>query len=421
MGDPWVKGLTKFNDITKAWILQTALFHHLAFMRSYYLPGMSRKHLKDLSPREAYKSGIKAIEAKDPVLMHGVKNGLTWGLKQDWSESLLREKTRIGKVVDKFKAPKKIKDMITGFREAQADFLFGEFGAGLKAKTYMLEFGEQLKKYPNENPDVIAKRVALLINDDFGGLHLQRLGRSPTRQHIFKLFALAPDWTESNIRTVAKTLKNKSGDKAEIAMYRKFWGGVIVKGLGASAILNYALAGGDVERLVENYKEAWESGNLNWMKIDITPVYEMKKKLFGGGDDQKRYFNLFGHFLDPVKWMTQSPVKSLHHKGSVVYGIGHELFAGTDYAGRPFTTLEELIEDHKTVKWGQGGPVDMDQFPSYVLSQLIGTQPIFFQNFIEWQLGETDGFDALATSIGLRTSKTYEKKQKGLKTLKGLK
>ena len=48
--------------------------------------------------------------------------------------------------------------------------------------------------------------MANLINDDFGGLHLQRMGRNPTWQHILRLFLLAPDWTESNVRTMVKAI-----------------------------------------------------------------------------------------------------------------------------------------------------------------------------------------------------------------------
>lgn len=409
---PGIKGLTKFNAVTKAWILQSSLFHHMAFMRSFYLPSMRAEMI---TPRQAYKQGIESIERSDPIIMNGVRNGLTLGLKQDWSEQLLREKTKIGAILDKNRVTKITKDAITKFREAQADFLFGEFGAGLKAKTYELEFRSQMKKHPNTNPDVIAKRVALLINDDFGGLHLQRLGRDPTLQHIFRLFALAPDWTESNIRTMVKTLKNKSGDAAELAMYREFWGGVIVKGLGATAIANLLLSGADTDEMVDNYKEAWKSGNKNWMKIDITPIY----KLVGGSSGQKKYFSALGHFQDPLKFLTD-PAKAAHHKGSVVYGVGHEFLAGTDWAARKFTTFEELLDEKKTVKWGQGGPISYEQFPSYVLSQMIGTQPVQMQNFIGWMTGEIEGFDALSRSIGLNTTSTYNRKTRGFKRLKKL-
>ena len=414
MDVPGIKAISKFNAVTKAWILQSSLFHYAAFLRSFYLPGM---RLEKIGPRKAYRQGMEAIERSDPIITDGVRNGLTLGLKQDWSEALLHEKTRIGRVLDKTAPTKAVKNAVTRFREKQVDFLFGEFGAGIKAKTYMIEYARQVRKHPDTPTDVIAKRVASLINDDFGGLHLQRLGRNPTLQHIFQLTALAPDWTESNIRTMVKTLKNKTADAAEIAMYRDFWLGVVVKSLAATALANYVMAGGDVEKMVENYRTAYRSRNLNWMKVNVTPIY----KFFGGKKNVEKYFNLSGHFLDVIKFIVH-PIRSAKHKSSVVAGVALEGLTGVDWAGRNFTDLEDLIGEGKTVKWGsKKGPVDYTQLPSYILSQLMGTQPIQVQNFIGWVAGETEGFDALLRSLGLGVSSTYVRNGQELKTLGGLK
>ena len=410
---PGLKAITKLNDLAKAWILQSSFFHHFAFMRSYYLPGLSRKKFAELGFRSAYKAGLKSIALKDPQLEMGIRRGLTIGLRQDWSEPLLREKTWIGKMADQHKVPKRIKNAVTGFREAQADFLFGELGAGLKAKAFLIEFRDQLKRYPNQDPKFIASRVARLINDDFGGLHLQRIGRNPTLQHIFRLFALAPDWTESNVRTMLKTLKNRTGDAAEITMYRKFWGGVVVKGLGTTVLANFALAGGDINELIRNYKTAWKSKNLKWAMLDITPVY----KAFGGEDPRRKYLSFIGHFVDPTKFVTH-PIRSAQHKGSVIYRFGHEALKGTDWRGRPFTTYKELMSKKQLTKWGSSGPIDWEQFPAYAMSQIIGTQPIQVQNFIGWMGGETAGWDALARSIGLRTASSKKIKSKLTKGIK---
>ncbi len=407
----FVKFTTKYGAIAKAWVLQTSLFHHLAFMRSYYLPSLTLRKF-NMTPRQAYKLGIKKIELADPNLMHGVRQGLTLGLKQDWNEALIREKTAIGRILDKNKVSREVKDTINRFREIQAEFLFGEFGAGLKALTYLDEFARQTKKHPNTHPDVVATRVALLINDDFGGLHLQRLGRNPTTQHIFRLAALAPDWTESNIRTMVKTLTNKTGSKAEKAMYRDFWAGVVVKSLGATALANILLAGGDLDTLTENYKRAWESGNNNWMKVDITPIYQLFQNLIGIDDKGvHKYWGVPGHFLDAPKFIT-APLKSAKYKASIPASMVFEALTGQDWAGRSFTTLEELIDEGKTVKWSSGGgPVRYEQFPAYVLSQMLGTQPIQMQNFIAAITGEMEAFDALGKSIGLRITSTRPKKK----------
>ena len=390
---------TKYNAIFKSWILQSSFFHHLAFMRSYFL-GTNKKKWAEMNIRTAYREGIKSIELMSPVVVLGVENGLTLGIRQDWSEELLREKTIIGEVLDKTKATKVVKDKILQLREMQSDFLFGEFGAGLKAKSFIIEFRNQKKKHPGHSDKRVATRVAKLINDDFGGLHLGRLGRNPTLQHLFRLVALAPDWTESNIRSMVKVFKR--GDEAEREMYQHFWAGIFTKGAIATGFLNFLLAGGDLDEMKENFERAWEEGNLKWTKVDITPIY----KLLGGETMRRKYFSVLGHFTDPLKFASHL-LRSGHHKGSVLYGLVYEMFAGTDWKGQRFTTLSELFNEGKTVKWGPGGVIDYAQIPSFTVSQIIGLQPVQVQNLIAWSLGEMEGFDALGNSMGLGITSTY--------------
>lgn len=439
-GIPAIDVATKYNAIIKAWILQTSFFHHLAFMRSYWL-GTNHKKWNELSPRQAYRQGIKAIEEENPVVMLGVKNGLTLGLKQDWNEELLKEKTAIGNLLDRTKVSKDIKNKVVNLREQQASFLFGEFGAGLKAKSFIIEFRNMTKKYPNKDPDEIAKMVANLINDDFGGLHLQRMGRNPTVQHLFRLFALAPDWTESNVRTMIKVFK--AGGKEEANLYRRFWAGILTKGAILTVLGNALMAGleeddkdtkGLLQKMIRNYKRAWKEGRMLWMDVDITAIY----KMLGGKADNRKYFSLLGHFKDPIKFISH-PIRSAQHKGSIIYRFFHEALSGVDWAGRRFTTTPELLgidKDkglYKTTrkgkykkgdpKWGKlkgktvvwdyskRGPLEFTQIPSFILSNIKGWQPIQVQNLLSWLAGEMEGFDASFKSMGVRVKTTYGKKE----------
>ena len=435
---PGVKTITKYNAIVKAWILQSSFFHHLAFGRSYWF-GTNHKRWKEMSPRQAYRQGLKAIKEESPIVLLGVKNGLTLGLKQDWHEELLQEKTVIGEILDKTKVTKVIKDKILDLRQAQADFLFGKLGAGLKAKSFMIEYRNLTKKHPEKSADEIAKMAANLINDDFGGLHLQRLGRNPTIQHIFRLFTLAPDWTESNVRSMVKAIR--SGTKAETAFYRRFWAGILTKGALITVLANLLLNPDD---LWETYKRAWREGKLRWLDVDVTNLY----RALGGKTQSRKYFSVFGHFKDPLKFITH-PIRSIHHKGSVIYGFFHEALSGIDWAGRRFTTTSELLGvdkekgEYKTTrkgyykkgdpKWGKlkgktvtwdfkgRGPLSYSQLPSFILNQTKGSQPIQIQNLLSWLAGEMEGFDALLKSAGLRVSTTYGGKNTKEATIKRLK
>ena len=407
--------ITKYNAVIKAWVLQSSFFHHVAFMRSFYLGGAPFgeikigkgfiKSLKDLTPRQVYKAGLEAVNNFTPEVELLVRNGLTLGKIQDWEESILRnEDIFIGRMLNKYKATKAIKDKVNLFRENQAKFLFQQFGTGFKIKTALIELKNILKKHPNMEPNKAAKMTANLMNDDFGGLHLKRLKRNPTTQHIFRIFALAPDWTESNIRSMVKAFK--TGQEGEV--YRRFWARILTKGIFATLIANVLLGGDD---WWENYKKAWKSGwnKLRWLDIDITPIY----KLFGGETEARKYFSILGHFKDPLKFAID-PVKAAHYKGSMVYGTIFEGITGEDWAGRTFTSVDELLKTGETVKYAPftAKPQKYTTIPSYTIAQLKGSQPVQFQQLLSWWAGETEGFDAIANSMGFGVRTTYPPKKK---------
>lgn len=404
--------ITRFNAHVKAWVLQSSLFHHLAFGRSYLL-GTGGKKLKELNVFKARSEGLEAIRNDDPIIVHAVRNGLTLGVMQDWQEALLHEKTIIGKVAEKTEMTSKMRDWVIRMREAQARRLFEIFGAGLKAKAFMIEYRNHRKKHPNLTPDEAAKHVANLINDDFGGLHLERMGRSPTAQHLFRLFILAPDWTESNVRTMVKSFKK--GEEGQL--YRKFWAGILLKGISATVLANFLLSGGDLDEFLDKYQKAWEAGEDELLHIDIKKLTAVDitglYKLLGGETERRKYFNIMGHFMDPFKFIAQ-PFKSLHHKGSMIYGMLHEAVSGVDWAGRRFTTVSELMQTGESVTWdyGKGGPVSWSKLPSYILNTLVGMQPVQIQNLIAYLAGETEAFDALGQSLGLGITSTYEPVEK---------
>ena len=432
-GIPAVDLLTEANAIIKTTILFTSLFHHQAFVRSYTIgsPG--------IDPIKAYEDGKKAIANFEPQLRELVRGGLTVGLIRDWEEEVLGEKTRIGRMIDRIPGGTQFKQPLTDLWDMQTNFLFHKLGPYLKVQAGLLEYRRALADARDDlesgktTRQEIAKEVASLINDDFGGLHLARLGRygrNPTLQHLFRLVALAPDWTESNVRTMVKAFKTGR----EGAMYRAFWGRVLLTGIGTTILFNLLLSFFDDKTFWKRYQEAWRAGNLRWLDVDITPIY----RALGGKDGKRKYFSLIGHFRDPVKFAVR-PFRSAKHKGSVLSRIAVEALTGTDWAGRPFTSFSELlgVDDkgvYKTTRpghykkgqpkggkykgrlvttpWERGGAISWGQLPSYLVYELRGAAPIQVQEAISWLAGEIDGFDAITKSLGLMTHTTYPKEEK---------
>jgi len=228
---PGAQELLRINASLKSWILLSSFFHHIAGTRSWAFGvdhGWRPKSITDpvsgetlrtagLNPVRAYKMGVHKIENLHPLIMRGVKNGLTLGNMQDWDESALRQDLGYSRKLARhlgLEAVDKAMDKGSRLRQGMADSLFKRYFAGLKAEAFAVEYVHELQRAkerfergqgPAPDVDKVAERVARLINEDFGGLHLQRMGRHPTLQKILRLLLLAPDWcVDAKTRAMTK-------------------------------------------------------------------------------------------------------------------------------------------------------------------------------------------------------------------------
>lgn len=248
---------------------------------------------------------------------------------------------------------------------------------------------------------------------------------------------LAPDWTESNVRSMVKAFRG--GDLG--TTYRALWGRVILKAGLATVIFNMLMASYDDDEFWERYQKAWKEGKMRWLDIDITPM----ARATGGDPESRYYFNLFGHFRDPVKFIA-NPIRSAKHKSSVLAGLAVEALEGSDWQGKTFTTWRELFGldkpdefyerngprdketgkrtyrrgdpkggklKGKTVAWKfGGGPLELEQMPSFLANQAKGMSPVQVQNGLAFLAGELDGFLAVTKSLGFATAVSRPKMDK---------
>lgn len=420
-----IKALTKLNAFLKKIALSTSLFHNIAFYRSFYLGGKSMQW-ENMNVFISHREGIEMINNMDEIVKIGVYNGLTLSLIQDWEEELLGMKSDIDKITNKYTGSKRIRSLVSDLWRRQVNFTFGIQGAGLKIKTFAYEFQNECKRHPNENKNRIAARVASLINDDFGGLHLERMGRDPTYQHIFRLIALAPDWTESNIRTVTNMFKRKKkgGYKAQRQLYQRFWARIVLKTAVATAMMNMLLAGGDVEEAWKQYKEGVEEDWKNIAAVDITGLWH----LFGMEPQNRKYFSIAGHFLDPIKYMTDLPFgepKILQYKMSIVARLTFDWLFNENWRGKRFKNLTEIptgvrefaeyLDPDTYVTYApekRRGTFFETHFtwPAFIIHSIIGGSPIAFQNFLACISGEQDGLSGILNTLGIRQPRTKRKR-----------
>jgi hypothetical protein len=242
------------------------------------------------------------------------------------------------------------------------------------------------------------------------------MGRNPTLQLIARLMLLAPDWTESNFRTVTGMLPGANdkiskliGDVAPPAgmdaLYRKFWARVMLR-IAVSTIIAQLLLNGkdDTEKF---YKEQAASNRWNkfrWTEIDISTLY---KALGIDTEGQKKTFSLGGHFFDPLKLL--DPLRLIKGKASPFMRSMGAAFSGRDWADRPFAGTAELVATGKTVKKNPYEPVEsgFNRLPAVVVNQAVNMQPIQMGQLLRYLAGEEDGLSALLHSAGVHVATAW--------------
>jgi len=418
----------RFNAGIKAWVLMSSFFHHLAGTRSWVFGVNHGWKWSKVAPWRAYKAGLDKINALHPLIILGVKNGLTLGEIADFSEFELRSaKGFTERIVSHFGLEKPL-GLVEWFkfkRESWADSLFKKFFAGLKAEAFAIEYNHALqgamdeyrlgKRNATPDPDRIAEAVAKLINDDFGGLHLKRMGRNPTLQNLFRLTFLAPDWTESNFRYVFASLGLEGVINKMVtdiapppeykALARKFVTRVMLRiavmTILAQLMLNWK---DDTEDFLKEQMFSNRFNRFRWTEVDISKLYQM----MGVDPEQRTTFSIGGHFFDPLKMI--APFKLMKGKGSPVWRIGDALFSGSDWAERPFTSISELAATGKTVKksFHQPKEGELSRLPSIVVNQITNMQPIQVGHAIRYWQGEEDALTALLQSSGAMVHKAWK-------------
>ena len=438
---PVMKGLLRFNAGIKGWVLLSSFFHHMAGQRSWSFGvdhhiasalkerkfGQAIKNIGEMvNSVSAHKRGLEKFKAMTPEISLLLKHGLTVGEMQDWSEGLLREQGGLTETVARKLGAEKLTNLIERGkikREMFTNSLFKRYFAGLKVEAAVIELNSRIKKAQKKgetpNVDLLAEQVAKLINADFGGLHLGRMGRSKDMQKMLRLLLLAPDWTESNFRTftgmfpfgVNNKINKLIGDMPSVPgmknVYRGFWGGVIIKATIAT-VLAQALAD-----LWNDDDEDWRSDEffnnfkrLKWTGVNVTGLY--RSLGIDIEQNERKIFSIVGHFADPLKVI--HPEKLIKGKGSPLTRIGESVMTKSDWRERPYTSFGEWMNTGRLKKKSRFEPKEnfFSALPSIATDQVISMQPIQVGYLLRYLQGEEDGLSAALSSAGAHVTSAYK-------------
>ncbi|MCI0418604.1 MAG: hypothetical protein L0312_05175, partial [Acidobacteria bacterium] len=137
----------------------------------------------------------------NPTLGKLVEHGLTlksYGPRDTFQEGMLAG-YRHSKLLGMIPVAGKISHWFEGF-------LFDKYIPSLKARAAEHLYHRYKKAYPEYSDSRVAELAATDTNMRFGGLNLRREGRSLLTQDVFRLVALAPDWLESELRSISRAM-----------------------------------------------------------------------------------------------------------------------------------------------------------------------------------------------------------------------
>jgi hypothetical protein len=458
----------------------------------------TRKGLDDRADRfGAYTMGRVAIRGKLPLLIELVRLGLKiqvgddvratasgGGYDMDEVAQMDESIEKAGKWLSDKGAPEfftnKVVGMIQGVRGFQrqtATWLFNDLGSNLKAAQAILHVEEALEKhkerlktdYDGSFRKGLIKGIASLSNEDFGGINERATtGRLDTLagtgvampRHArtimwLRALFLAPDWTESNLMTVLRTVW-KDGDMTtdeemnniQRRLHQHMWLRIISRGLFLQITMNALMAGLDPDReFLDLYKEAGFPGlgdelapkwqKLRWIDANVSYL---------SPNESRKFVSVLGHFADPFHWATDmfnedgGFLSPMMKKGSPGAKAVLSAMTGVDWAGRRFSSWDEFwgTDDdagtyQRRTKQSDGtykeageskagrykwqishygldrGSVASGELFTYTLEQLRRFMPIQTRTLMDTAMGTKDEMDLIMDLMGFKGSRTWPK------------
>lgn len=360
----FVNWLTEYNSYMKAVELSYSMFHDftMAKVYAYMHPIDMLKSLgtvvtsRSLSPYERLypvAKGMDLIRSENPILMKLVEAGLTLNTPIDAAYlRLIGSSRKFGEDM-----------LLNKYVRAHHAALFEKLQPALKAWDAFNTLNSMLKKWQGAiNPrtrlpwteEDLAKDVASVINDRYGGLNWDRMGTTKMMRTVMRSVMLAPDWTTSNIRLGAKALGTSGVAPwkwVQMDLSPKGWTRWFAKtpdvylarqALIRSSLVFMGLLQG-TSYLLNGHSTFMNDGGRWWM-IEMPYRTPDGRKLYvdpllpGEMRDLIRFTgNLKGAVLGPSRASNVSGmVTQARSKLSPMLGAMVTLFGQTDYAGRPF-------------------------------------------------------------------------------------
>jgi hypothetical protein len=172
----------------------------------------SKKLLFSLSPFHLIQEGVRSFMAgvnpfslksfdieSNPILRKGVEHQLTLNPQYDAGDLFSEGLGGNSKLLSKVPVLRDINSFVH-------NLIFKKYIPSRKAAAYEVLVKQYRDAYPKWTDEKVYTQAAQHTNELFGGINWKMLGRSARTQDFMRLAMLSPDWTESNVRLVARAL-----------------------------------------------------------------------------------------------------------------------------------------------------------------------------------------------------------------------
>jgi len=196
--------------------------------------------------------------------------------------------------------------------------LFDKMIPSLKYDSYQALVKDFSKKM---SPDQAGREAAKMVNNIYGGINIDQVGRSRDMQNVLRIMILAPDWAETTLKLGGNFAKSLKSNSPVARKYQNMMAGFITAYIGAN-IANKLSSG------------KWMYENDSGHTFEIESGYT--------SDGQKRYLRPFGTGADMfrlpldtvmslAKGDLSSPGRIVRNRLSIPAGVGFGYFTDTDY------------------------------------------------------------------------------------------
>jgi hypothetical protein len=359
--NPVAKGALKLTTEAKGMLLSIDTFHF--FQES--LRGLMSGIMPTL-----YKPDINS----NPLLRMGIEEGLTVftetrdmqsfqdALEGHGHSKIMRKVPGLGKLIDGFQS-----------------FLFQKYIPGLKARAFESMFDRYQAKYPELSVREISRMTAADVNNRFGGQNYARMGRSLNTMNLTRIFALAPDWLESELKFYGSVIGGNKIARQDTAL--------AVLGLwGAARVLNYMATGNGHYEAPFAIATKDEEGRdklysirtlptdflhlvndpMGFVRGRTSPILRTANQMYNGTDEWGRKLPehdiAFNLFTSAAKNIAPIPVQTAIKKMSGEQPTGttntDSLIKMAGAAVMPYRTEASKLASKKASMMSSNGPVD---------------------------------------------------------------